>query len=121
MWKYSIFFLASATVGHAAVQTVTPTDTIQSAPPFHSGSSTQSYMMITPAARAQDFQQAYETLKKEKTAGKVYFQLTDGSKIFNVIEMTPLPNSTLVLFRLNSQQGIYFQVVRIEDIANISY
>lgn len=117
MWKYVILLLPLAMTGHAAIQTVTPDTT----PPFHPGATTQSYMMITPAARAQDFQQAYETLKKEKSAGKVYFQLTDGSKLFNVIEMTLMPNSTLVLFRLNSQQGINFQIVRIEDIVNISY
>lgn len=121
MWRYAIFFLPLATSGHAAIQTVTPNNAADTTLPFHPGATTQSYMIITPTARAQDFQQAYETLKKEKSAGKVYFQLADGSKLFNVIEMTLMPNSTLVLFRLNSQQGINFQIVRIEDIATINY
>lgn len=127
MWKHAIFFLTFATIGHTATQTVNPAHSMGASsseqPPFHiaQNASTQSYMMISPVARAQDFQQAYEMLRKEKTSGKVYFQLADGSKIFNVIEMTPMPNSTLVLFKLNSQQGIHFQIVKIEDIANISY
>ncbi|SRR5581483_213752 len=123
MWRY-VLFLTSATLSHAVAPTSAPApaaDTTSLTPPFHSSFSTQSYMMIAPAARAQDLKQAYEALKREKTAGKVFFELTDGSRIFNVIEMIPMSNSTLVLFRVSAQEGIHFQVVRIEDIANVSY
>ncbi len=126
MWKYTIAFLTVATAGHAAVQTVSPKDAADNvqpmAPPEHmQGSTTNSYMMISPTSRAMDFQTAFENLRKEKSTGKVYFQLADGSTISNVIEMTLLPNSTLILFRFNSSQGIRFQVVKVEDIMNIGY
>jgi len=70
---------------------------------------------------AQDFQQAYDMLKKEKTAGKVYFQFSDGSSIGNIIDMTTMANGTIVLFRYNSSQGIKFQIVKIEDILTLQY
>jgi hypothetical protein len=121
--KYTIALLIASTVGHAAVQTITPKEGADAAipPQQMQGSSTQSYMMISPVSRAEDFQQVFEMLRKEKTTGKVYFRLADGLMISNVIEMTLLPNSTLVLFRFNSAQGIRFQVVKVEDISAIGY
>ena len=83
--------------------------------------SVRSSMMIDPKQRAQDFQQAYDMLKKEKTAGKVYFQLSDGTSIGNIIDMTPMANGTMVLFRYNSSQGIRFQIVKIEEILTLQY
>ncbi len=126
MLKFTIALLAIATAGHAALQTVSPKDTADNvqlmAPPEHmQGSATHSYMMIPPASRAMDYLTAFESLRKEKSTGKVYFQLTDGSMISNVIDMTLMPNSTLILFRFNSSQGIRFQVVKVEDILNIGY
>lgn len=126
MWKSILPLLILSTAGNAAVQTVTPTDSPENIPPLHSSqqmqpSIVQSYMIIPPAARASDFVQAFDMLRKEKTAGKVYFQLSDGTAIANVIDMTLMPNSTLFLFRFNSSQGIRFQVVKVEDILYIGY
>lgn len=122
MWKNIIVLLAVSTVGHAA----TPQDAVDTAvaASIHQqmqNSLTQSYMMISPVARAQDLLQAYEALRKEKTSAKVFFQLVDGSALYNVIEMTLMSNSTLILFRLNTPQGIRFQLVKVEDILNINY
>ena len=78
-------------------------------------------MMIPPAARAADFQQAFEQLRKEKTTGRVYFQLNDGTMISNVIEMTLMANSTLILFRYNSTNGVGFKLVKVEDILQLGY
>lgn len=80
-----------------------------------------SYMLITPQSRAADYLQAFEILRKEKTAGKVFFQLKDGSTLTNLIEISALPNSTLLLCRYNSNQGIKFQVIKVEEIATLSY
>jgi hypothetical protein len=118
MLTYAIALLALA----IAPQTPFPNEGENVAPPpsMHNAA-TGSCMMISPADRALDFEQAFELLRKEKTTGKVFFQLSDGSIISNVIEMTLLPNSTLFLLRFNSQQGIRFQVVKIEEIKTISY
>jgi len=123
MWKYTIVLLSVAVARYSAVQAVEPKDGANAVHPpqqmMHP--SIQSYMMISPSSRAMDFLQAFEMLRKEKTAGKVYFQLADGSTISHIIDMTLLPHSTLFLFHFNSPQGIRFQFVRIEDILNISY
>ena len=64
---------------------------------------------------------AFETLRKEKTTAKVFFQLQNGTTISNIIDMTLMANATLILFRFNSTQGIRFQLVKVEEIAAISY
>ncbi|MBS0605990.1 MAG: hypothetical protein JSR57_03480 [Verrucomicrobia bacterium] len=104
---------------HAAVQTITPTAEVQPSPA--APSSPSSSLVIDPKMRAQDFKEAFETLRKEKTTGKVFFQLMNGSTISNIIDMTLMGNSTLILFRFNSTQGIRFQLVKVEEVASISY
>jgi hypothetical protein len=121
MLNLLILFTAFTLSGHTAVQTISEKETAPIPPPLTQTPSHQHYMLISPSARASDFQQAFELLRKEKTAGKVYFQLADGTTITNVIEMTLMPNSTLVLFRYNSNQGVRLQVVKLEDILNIFY
>ncbi|MBS0650418.1 MAG: hypothetical protein JSR93_04585 [Verrucomicrobia bacterium] len=104
---------------HAAVQTITPAAEVKPSPAAPSVSSTS--LIIDPKMRAQDFKEAFETLRKEKTTGKVFFQLTNGSTISNIIDMNLMANSTLILFRFNSTQGIRFQLVKVEEIDSISY
>jgi len=111
---------------HGAAQTIMPPEAKPSAATTREMSvsqepSVRSSMIIDPKQRAQDFQQAYDMLKKEKTAGKVYFQFSDGSSIGNIIDMTTMANGTIVLFRYNSSQGIKFQIVKIEDILTLQY
>jgi hypothetical protein len=79
-------------------------------------------MSIDPKARALDYAQAFEMLRKEKTSNKVVFQLADGSTLSNVIEMTVIGNGTLILFKVSSNtQGIRLQVVEVEKILAISH
>lgn len=119
-WKYLLFLLTVTASGHAA-QTAIPADTNPPPSQHGSGTPTPSYMAISPSARALDFQQAFEQMRKEKSTGKVYFELVDGSTIGNIIDMTMMANSTLILFRFNSGQGIRFQVVKVEEILNLRY
>lgn len=91
-------------------------------PPLLKTTPFSTYMSIPMKERALDLQAAFDALKREKTAGKVYFQLSDNSSISNVIDMTLLPNNSLILFRYNTNtQGIKLQVVKIEDIVGLSY
>ncbi len=122
MLKYIIALLSISTACYASAPKETNDTSLPA--PMHQQmqtSQTQSYMLIPPAARAQDLLQAFEALKKEKTAAKLYFQLADGSILSGVIEMTPMSNSTLILFRLNTPQGIHLQIVKVEDILSINY
>ena len=121
MWKITTVLLTAASISHAAGNMIDDISASSFPPEQIKQTSTQSYMMIAPAARAADFQQAFEILKKEKTPGKVYIQLADGSTISNVIDMSLMSNSTLVLFRYNSPQGILLQLVRVEEIQRIGY
>lgn len=81
----------------------------------------QSYMPIALKERASDYKEAFEALKKEKTSAKVFFQLSDGSTISNIIDMSLTGNGHLVLFKFNTQQGIKSQVVPVEQIVQLSY
>jgi hypothetical protein len=122
MWKYTFYFLAIAASGFAA-QT-TPIDANPTAPLLQHtppGTPALTYMMIPPASRALDFQQAFEQMRAEKSTGKVYFELSDGTMISNIIDMHVMQNSTLILFRFNSNQGIRYQVVKVEDIHALRY
>ena len=123
MWKYTFSFLTIAASSQAA-QTTPPADANPpSPPPQHTSPEApiSSYMMISPASRALDFQQAFEMMRTEKSTGKVYFELADGTIISNIIEMHLMQNSTLILFRFNSNQGIRYQVVKVEEICNLRY
>ena len=122
MLNCTFSFLAIAASGFAT-QT-TPTDVNPPTPPLQHtspGAATSTSMMITPASRALDFQQAFEQMRAEKSTGKVYFELSDGTIISNIIDMHVMQNSTLILFRFNSNQGIRYQVVKVEDIRDLRY
>ena len=82
---------------------------------------TNSLMMINPKDRAEDFQKAFQVLRDEKSTSKVYFQLANGKKISNVIEMKTMPGNTLILFRYTTPQGIKYEVAGVEDILGISH
>ncbi len=122
MWKtLALCILATPAFCAQTPTAKEPTEVMTPPPPSKHVAPMQSYMMIAPAQRALDFQQAFNQLLKEKTAGKVYFQLADGSMISNVIDMTLMANSTLIILRYNSNQGVRMQIVKVEDIVNIQY
>lgn len=81
----------------------------------------RSTMIIDPKSRAGDYQKAFDLLRQEKSTSKVVFELADGSKISNVIEMKLMPNDTLIIFRYSTPKGIKFQVVEIENLVSIMH
>jgi hypothetical protein len=78
-------------------------------------------LIIDPKMRALDYQQAFETLRKEKPSNKVCITLMNGSIFSHIIEMQKMANSTLFLIRYNSPQGIKVQAVELELIKSIGY
>lgn len=82
---------------------------------------TKSVMLIDPKSRADDYKAAFNVLKQEKSTSKVVFDLADGQKISNVIDMTMMPNNTIVIFRYSTPKGIKFQAVEIENIVGIMH
>ncbi|NGX45853.1 MAG: hypothetical protein K940chlam2_01033 [Chlamydiae bacterium] len=83
--------------------------------------SANSVMMINPKDRAEDYQKAFQVLRDEKSTSKVYFQLANGKKVSNVIEMKIMPGNTLILFRYTTPQGIKYDVAGVEDIMGIAH
>lgn len=81
----------------------------------------KSYMSIEPKARALDYSQAFDMLRKEKATGRVFFKTKNGDIISNIIDLTLMNNGTLIFFRYNTSQGIKHQVVNIEEIVSLSH
>lgn len=109
--------IGAISVGTSAPSEQQPEKTIIE---HHSAQSSRS-IFIDPKARALDFQQAFDLLRKEKTANKVQFILDNGKTISNIIDMVILSNGSLILFKFSSQQGIKYQVVPVESIESISH
>ncbi|MBS3905239.1 MAG: hypothetical protein KGZ39_07930 [Simkania sp.] len=76
---------------------------------------------IAAKARAQDYLQAFDILRKEKTSGKVQFLLKDGSTVTNIIDIHLMEQGSLLVFRFNSAQGIRFRIVALEDILQLEH
>ncbi len=80
----------------------------------------RSVMLIDPKQRAADLLAAYNMLKKNRSLSKLYFQLTNGNKISNIMNMQISDNGTLIIFQMTSNTGMKNLVVFVEDIDSIS-
>jgi hypothetical protein len=76
-------------------------------------------MVIPPQQRAQDFKEAFDYLKKIQTQSKITFILKDSTKISQILDVSVLPGGTMLNFKINSTQGIQYQIIRVEDIKSI--
>jgi hypothetical protein len=115
------FLLATLFFLQAAPTTTEPAKSTVSPKELEAMMQQRSTMLIDPKQRANDYKQAFEMLSQEKSIGKVYFHLSDGTKLSNIIDMKILPGNTLVIFRFSTPQGIRLHVVEIEDIQGITH
>ena len=106
-------YLTAESGAQGTVSAQTPTTSV--------GAQEKKTMLIDPKSRALDYQQAFELLRKEKTANKVIFLLTDGSSISNIIDMKIMNNGSILLFRFETPQGIKYQAVEIEGIVALMH
>ncbi len=74
---------------------------------------------IEAKSRMQDLLQAFNVLRKEKGAPKVFILLKNGEKIQQIIDITPMDAYTLAMIRYSTPQGIQLKVIGIEDIDGI--
>ena len=81
----------------------------------------KSYMQIDPLARASDLITAFKLLSKEKPASKVFFQLTSGKLITNILEVNVLKNGTLIMLKISTNQGIKYEVIPTENIETVGH
>ncbi|NBO24328.1 MAG: hypothetical protein EBU93_03715 [Chlamydiae bacterium] len=77
-------------------------------------------MMIPPQLRAQDFKEAFDYLKKIQTQSKITFTLKDNTKLSQILDVSILPGGTMMNFKINTTQGVQYQIIRIEDIKTIT-
>jgi hypothetical protein len=76
-------------------------------------------MIIPPHARAQDFKEAFDLLKRVKSQDKITFFLKDKSKISGILDVDVLPGGTMLNFKINTTQGVRYQIVRVEDVNSV--
>ena len=76
-------------------------------------------MMIDPLTRAQDFKEAFTYLSLYKTGSLIYFELASHEKLYNILDLSLMKGGTLVIFKLNTTQGVKYRVVKTEMISSI--
>jgi hypothetical protein len=79
-----------------------------------------SSMIIEPKARAQDYREAFELLRKEKPTVKINIQTSTGT-LANVSDLSAAANGTLMLVKVPFPQGTKYLIVPIEDIKEVAY
>ncbi len=115
----SHFSLTLATLLLAAQEPAAPEKT--AAPPAAVAvQEAHSSMIIEPKARAQDYTQAFELLRRERPALKINIQTSSGI-LANVAELSFAENGTLMLIKIPFSQGSKYLIVPIEDIKEIAY
>lgn len=92
-------------------------------PPFGAVSegNMKSIMMIDPKDRASDFIKAFDTLRKEIAPIKIFFHISKGAPISNIMDLTLMENGTLMLFRISTPQGPQYKIVPVEDLLDITH
>jgi hypothetical protein len=80
----------------------------------------KSVMIIDPKARANDYVQAFDFLRKDKPTLKIMIRTTQAMFI-GVTDVTASSSGTLLMVKTLSNQGLKTQFVPIEQIMEINY
>jgi hypothetical protein len=91
--------------------------TQQAASSFKSAGS--EVMIVEPSVRAQDFKEAFHYLSEYKAGSPLFFELQDKEKLYNVLDLSLMKGGTLVIFKINTTQGLKYRVVKTEDIVSL--
>lgn len=78
-----------------------------------------SVVIVDPLVRATDFKDAYNFIVQYKAGAPIFFELQNGEKLYNVIDLSVMKGGSIVIFKMNSTQGQKFKVVKTEDITSI--
>ncbi len=114
--KYvTLFLLANALFAQEA-----PKSPPASASPLVSTTTNKSVIVIDPKARANDYVQAFDFLRKDKPTLKIAVHTTSAA-IQNVTDITATSGGTLLLLKIFSNQGTRTQIVPVEEIMEINY
>ncbi len=91
-------------------------------PPAAPISSTESKSILTidPKARANDYVQAFDLLRKDKPSLKMIVRTTN-TLFTGVTDLSVSSGGTLLFVKILSNQGIQTQIVPVEQILEINY
>jgi hypothetical protein len=115
--KYFLLILCSVNLFLIAAPTAPSSQGTQDA---IAATTSKEVMVISPQNRAQDFKEAFDYLKKIQTQSKITFTLKDHTKLSQVLDVLVMPGGTMLNFKINTVQGIQYQIIPIEDIRTIS-
>lgn len=115
MKSLSILLLAASL---AAQEPAAPKPAIS---PGAADPSSKSTLLIDAKARASDYIQAFEMLRKDKPTLKIVISMASGLAIGNVTEIASTVNGTLLLIKSASTAGNKYQIVPIEEIKELAY
>lgn len=76
-------------------------------------------MIIDPSIRAQDFKEAFTYLMQYKAGSPIFFELQDKEKLYNVLDISLMKGGSLMIFKINTTQGMKYRVIKVEDIFSI--
>jgi hypothetical protein len=111
--KYTLFFLlASVLMAQEIPKGVAPAVALES--------QTKSIIVIDPKARASDYAQVFEFLRKDKPTQRITVRTADAM-LMGVTDITPSTGGTLLIIKAQSSQGLKIQVIPVEQIVEISY
>ncbi len=80
----------------------------------------KSVILVDPKARANDWVQTFDLLRKDKPTLKITARTASGM-VMNVTDISAAPGGTLLWIKILSNQGTKTQVVPVEDMMEINY
>ncbi len=116
--KRAIFLILAQTL--FAQDPPKPAAPANNAPIISMDSHGKSMIVIDSKARATDYVQAFDLLKKDKPTFRITIRTSDT--LFNgVTDLTASANGTLLIMKVPSNQGIKTQIIPVEQIVEISH
>lgn len=117
--KYSFFFLFAHTL-FAQEAPKPPSLPANTAPVISMDIPNKNIMVIDPKARASDYVQAFDFLRKDKPTLRIMIRTAD-TLFTGVTDITASTGGTLLMVKVLSTQGSRTQIIPIEQILEINY
>jgi hypothetical protein len=76
-------------------------------------------VIVDPVTRAQDFKEAFTFLSTHKAGSMISFEMQSGEKLTNILDVSVMKGGSLLIFKINSTQGLKYKVAKIEDIKSL--
>jgi hypothetical protein len=77
-------------------------------------------MLVPSAMRAKDLQEAFNYLRQMAPSGKIGMELQDGSTLTEILDLKVMTEGTMIIFKINSVQGVKFRAVKVEEIKRLT-